>query len=464
MTRKQRSHDEQNNTTSNNSKTADASRRHFVKGSALVAGGMASGIVGGNLDIARAAHSGADETIRIGLVGCGGRGTGAASQAMNTQEKGPVKLVAMGDAFPDRLQSSLRSMKTGKQGAHVDVPKDRQFIGFDAYKKVFEQDLEMVILATPPGFRPLHFEAAVNAGKHVFMEKPVATDAPGVRRVIAAGEEAKKKNLAVAVGLQRHHETTYRDTIKALQDGIIGDINFMRAYWNGTTPWVRKREANHTELEYQMRNWYFFNWICGDHITEQHIHNLDVINWLKDSYPVKAQGMGGRQVRTDKIYGEIYDHHMIEYTYADGSKMLSACRHQQGTWRQVNEFAHGSNGDCHIGAGKITLHNGGEIKYNRPKGEPGGHQNEHHDLFASLRQGKIPNEAAYGAKSTMTSIMGRMATYTGRELSWEECFQSKLALANVDELKTFDDKAPVQPNENLEYAISMPGKNNVKVL
>lgn len=444
-------------------KTTDNSRRNFVKGSALVAGGVASGLVGGNLSIARAAHTSANETIRIGLIGCGGRGTGAATQAMNTKDKGPVKLVAMGDVFSDRLKSSYNSIKN-RHPDDTDVPPERQFIGYDAYKKVLAQDLEMVILATPPGFRPLHFEAAVKAGKNVFMEKPVATDGPGVRRVLAAGEEARKKGLAVAVGLQRRHETRYRDTIKALQDGVLGDINFMRAYWNGTTPWVKKREPNHTELEYQMRNWYFFNWICGDHIVEQHIHNLDVINWLKDGYPVKAQGLGGRQVRTDKIYGEIFDHHMIEYTYADGSKMLSSCRHQKGTWRQVSEFCHGSNGDCHIAAGKITLHAGGEISFKRPKGEPGGHQNEHHDLFASIRKGEIPNEAAYGAKSTMTAIMGRMATYSGDELTWEQCINSNLKLADVDNMKSFDDEAPVKPNENLEYEIPMPGLDNVPVL
>ncbi len=440
------------------------SRRNFVKGSALVAGGVASGLVGGNLSIARAAHTGANETIRVGLIGCGGRGTGAAGHALNTQDKGPVKITAMGDVFGDRLKGSYNSLKNGKNGVHVDVPEDRQFIGFDSYKKVLDQDLEMVILATPPGFRPLHFEAAVKAGKNVFMEKPVATDAPGVRRVLAAGEEAKKKGLAVAVGLQRHHETRYRDTIKALQDGILGDINFMRAYWNGSTPWVKNREKNHTELEYQMRNWYFFNWICGDHIVEQHIHNLDVINWLKDSFPVSAQGLGGRQVRTGPRFGEIYDHHMIEYTYGDGSKMLSSCRHQQGTWRQVNEFCHGSNGDCHIAGGKIILKGGGTVEFKRPKGEPGGHQNEHHDLFASIRKGEIPNETVYGAKSTMTAIMGRMATYTGKELSWDQCFNSELKLADVDNMKSFKDEAPVKPDENMEYAISMPGKNNVPVL
>ena len=258
---------------------------------------------------------------------------------MNTE--GATKLVALADAFPDKVQKTLRGLK-GQHPEKVDVPAERQFAGFDAYKKVLETDCDIVILATSPGFRPLHFEAAINAGKHVFMEKPVAVDPAGVRRVVAAAKKAKQENLAVAVGLQRRHERRYRETIKRLQDGAIGDIVLTRAYWNGGGVWTRPRQAEQTEMAYQMRNWYYFNWLCGDHITEQHIHNLDVINWLMDGYPVKAQGQGGRQVRTGIDNGEIYDHHMIEFTYANGSKMLSQCRHIRNTWGSVSEHAHGT--------------------------------------------------------------------------------------------------------------------------
>ena len=274
-----------------------ANRRDFIKASsAVVAGAAATGV-----SIARGANAFGSDTIKIGLVGCGGRGSGAAVQAMNTTGGG-VKLLAMGDVFGDRLQTSLRICKS-RHSEKVDVPKDRQFVGFDAYKAVLDQDIDMVLLATPPGFRPLHFEQAVKAGKHVFMEKPVAVDAPGVRRVLKAGEMAKEKGLAVAVGLQRRHEVAYKETMEQLHNGAVGDIILGRAYWNGQGVWTRNRQPDHTELEYQMRNWYYFNWLCGDHIDEQHIHNLDVMNWLFSGYPVSANGMGGRQVRTSNRHG-----------------------------------------------------------------------------------------------------------------------------------------------------------------
>ena len=326
---------EKNNATTaaDNSKSQSNSRRDFIiTGSSLVAGGVTTGLVGGQLNLARAAHPYGQDEIKMGLVGCGGRGTGAAVQALNTTS-GPVKIVAMGDVFADRLQSSYRTINS-QHADKCDVPEERRFIGLDSYKQVLDSDADLVILATPPGFRPMHFEAAVEAGKHVFMEKPVAVDGPGVRRVLAANETAKKKNLAVAVGLQRHHEVAYRETISRLQDGAIGDIVFARAYWNGGGVWVRPRKPQQTELEYQMRNWYYFNWLCGDHIVEQHIHNLDVINWLKDGFPVKAQAQGGREVRKGKDYGQIFDHHSVEYTYADGTILLSQCRHIKNCWNR----------------------------------------------------------------------------------------------------------------------------------
>ena len=372
---------------------------------------------------------------------------------MNTE--GPTRLVAMADAFNDRLQASLRGLK-GQHSDKVDVPPERQFVGFDAYKHVLESDADLIILATPPGFRPLHLEAAVNANKHVFMEKPVAVDAPGVRRVLAATAQAKKKNLALAVGLQRRHERRYMETIKRLQDGAIGDVILTRAYWNGGGVWVRPRREGQTEMEYQMRNWYYFNWLCGDHIVEQHIHNLDVINWLMNGYPVSAQGQGGRQVRTGKDHGEIYDHHMIEFTYADGSKMLSQCRHIPNTWGSVSEHAHGTEGSVNIGA--ATIHDRNDnVVWSYGRGGTGGHQQEHHDLFADIRKGERPNEGEYGALSTMTSIFGRMATYSGKRLDWDKALNSDLIVSPVDQYTSYDDVPPVVPDENMDYAIPMPG-------
>src|SRR6266852_6531466 len=323
-------------------------RRDFLKTtSAAVAG---TSVLGG-LSVERSAFAAGSDTLKLALIGCGGRGSGAADQALSTE--GPLKLVAMADTFKDRLESSLNTL-AGKHKDKVDVLPDRQFIGFEAYKQAIAL-ADVVILATPPGFRPMQFEEAVKQGKNIFTEKPVATDAPGVRRFLAAAEESKKKGLKVTVGLQRHYDEGYRETIKRLHDGAIGDIVAMRCYWNGSTPWIKRRadlEQQYgrklTEMEYQMRNWYYFAWICGDHIVEQHIHNLDVINWVKKGPPVRAQGMGGCEVRKGPDYGEIFDHHAVEFEYADGSRCFSQCRHINGCWSDVSEHVVGTKGSCDV--------------------------------------------------------------------------------------------------------------------
>ena len=431
----------------------NSTRREFLSQSskATVVGAVVGASVSPSLSVARSAHAFGTDTIKLGLIGCGGRGTGAAIQAMNTE--GNVELVSMADAFENRMNDSLRNCKK-RHDTKVRVNDASKHVGFDAYKAVLDSNADMVILATPPGFRPLHFESAIDAGKHVFMEKPVAVDAPGVRRVLRAGEEAKQKNLAVAVGLQRRHERLYREVMDRLKDGAIGELVYSRAYWNGAGVWVRPRNETETEMQYQMKNWYYFNWLCGDHITEQHIHNLDVINWLMNDFPAKAQGQGGRLVRTGIDHGQIYDHHLVEFTYPNGHKMYSHCRHMPNCWNSVSEHVHGTKGYCDISAGRIYDNDGNEIF--RSKGARGGHQQEHHDLFADIRNGVIPNEAEYGAKSTMTSILGRLATYTGKELMWEDAINSDVSLANVDEMKTMEDEAPLKPDENLRYPIPKP--------
>lgn len=439
------------------------SRRDFLENGSkwAVAGAAASSLVTTpSLSLARSAYVAGTDTIRVGLIGCGGRGTGAAVQAMNTQS-GNVQLTAMADAFEDRMLDAHRECQKRHQDK-VLADADSMHTGFDAYQKVLDSDVDLVILATPPGFRPLHFEAAINAGKHVFMEKPVAVDAPGVRRVLRAGELAKQKGLAVGVGLQRRHERLYREIMEKLKDGAIGDLVYSRAYWNGGGVWTRPRTEEQSELEYQMRNWYYFNWLCGDHIVEQHIHNLDVINWLMDDYPAVAEGQGGRMVRTGPDSGQIYDHHMIEFTYPNGHKMYSHCRHQPNCWNSVSEHVHGTEGYCDISGGVIYDREGKEIF--RSKAGRGGHQQEHHDLFADLANGVIPNEAEYGAKSTMTSIFGRLATYTGKELSWQDAINSNISLADVDSFKSMQDEAPLLPDENGNYEIAIPGQNIDRVI
>jgi myo-inositol 2-dehydrogenase/D-chiro-inositol 1-dehydrogenase len=428
-------------------------RRDFLKTTSTAA-------ILGSLSLERSVHAASTDTLKIALVGAGGRGSGAANQALSADPN--LKLVAIADAFEDRLSSSIDNLKKA-HGDKVDVPKERQFVGFEGYKQAIAL-ADVVILATPPGFRPAHFEEAVRQGKHVFMEKPVAVDAPGVRKVLAAAEESKKKNLKVGVGLQRRHQDSYIEAIKRIQDGALGDIILGRAYWNGGGVWVHERakleqQAGRklTEMEYQMRNWYYFNWLCGDHIVEQHIHNIDIINWIKNATPIKAQGQGGREVRNGIDHGEIFDHHFVEFEYADGSKMLSQCRHIQGTWSQVSEHVHGTKGaaDLDNSRGGVAIFKG-ENKW-RYKAENTGdpYQIEHNKLFAAIRNDTAHNEAEFGAKSTMTSIMGRMATYSGKMIEWEQALNSTIDL--MPKAFAWDAEPPLKPDANGYYPVAVPG-------
>ena len=289
------------------------------------------------------------------------------------------------------------------------------------------------------------------------MEKPVAVDGPGVRSVLESTAKAKEKNLLLQVGLQRRHEPRYMDTIKRLQDGAIGDILYMRAFWNGGGVWTRPRTADQNEMQYQMRNWYYFNWLCGDHIVEQHIHNLDVINWLKNDYPVEAQGMGGRQVRTDKEHGEIYDHHFIEFKYADGTRMYSQCRHIKNCYNSVSEHAYGTKGYSDINRAMIF----GEDKWRFTGKNVSGHQQEQLNLIDSLLAGERPNEGEYGAKSSMTSVLGRYASYSGKEVTWDKAINTKVETAPGLADYTFESEPPIKPDADGNYPIPMPGKTMV---
>src|SRR5688572_97751 len=281
------------------------SRRDFLKTTGAAA--IATGIGGREI---LGAYAGANDAIKIGVIGCGGRGTGAVQDALGSGAQG-VSLVAMGDMFKDRMDESLKRLKEGKFAAQIDVA-DRTFVGFDAFEKVIASDANYIILATPPGFRPQHLKAAVAAGKHVFTEKPVAVDGAGIRTVLEVYEEAKKKGLGIGAGTQRRHQTSYIETMKRVQDGSIGTIVSARAFWNQGPLWNRKREASWTDMEWQLRNWLYFTWLSGDHIVEQHVHNIDVINWAMNGHPVRAVGMGGRQSRISPEYGHIYDHHAVD--------------------------------------------------------------------------------------------------------------------------------------------------------
>ncbi len=439
-------------------------RRDFVKsGVAAVVGGS----VAGQFPMNASAFYGMDDTIRVGLIGCGGRGTGAALQALKAAAN--TKLVAMADAFSDRIEESHKNMMEPEEAdeatmdaiRRIDVPAEMRFDGFDGYKEVIAAS-DVIILTTPPGFRPLHFDAAVEAGKHVFMEKPVATDAPGIRQVLATAEKAKQKKLNVVVGLQRHYQTVYRKWVERIHAGAIGDIILGRVYWNSGGVWVRSRAEYEekagrplTEMEYQMRNWYYFNWLCGDHIVEQHIHNIDIGNWVKKGHPVKAQGQGGRLVRTGLDHGEIYDHHFVEFEYEDGSRILSQCRHIPDCMNLVSEAFHGTSGTA-PSPGELYDASGAAILKHNSKDDPNPYQVEHDELFAAINAGEFKYaDTENGAIATMSSIFGRMATYSGKVITWDEAMASDLDL--MPEKFAWDADPPVLPDAEGRYEIPMPG-------
>lgn len=428
------------------------SRRDFIRASSLL---VASGAVAGGLSIARSAHAFGSDVIRIGMVGCGGCGKDAAAKMLSTTS-GPVRLVAMADVFGDRIQAAFRQLKS-RHADKLDVPRERRFTGLDAYRKLLAADLDLVVLATPPGFRPLHFEAAIAAGKHVFLEKPVAVDAPGVRRVLQAGATARHKGLAAAVGLRHRHEPAYRETIAQLQNGVIGEPVALRVYRNSGGVRPARRLPHQSELEYQLRNWSVFNWLSGDQIVEQHIHNLDVGNWLMDAYPLMANAQGGRdQEHDDRQDGQTFSRFFCEYSYQHGAKMFSQCRHVRNCWNNVSEHLHARLGRADISGGKIYNQAGERIW--QTQAARGGPQQQQHDLIAALREGHIPNEIDYAARSTMTAIMGRMAAYSGQLVSWADAFDSSLSLADVDQLTSLDDPAPVVPNAQGRYPVPVPGQ------
>ncbi len=452
------------------SNRSETSRRHFLKQSGVTVTGAA---VAGS--VASRSHAGGDETIRVALIGCGGRGTGAAVQARRTD--GPVVLYAMADAFEDRLEQNHRRLKKGgfwarppaefrdsaeAQKTHMDVPPERRFVGLDAYRKVMAMDeIDVVLLATPPAFRPIHFDAAVKAGKHVFMEKPVATDAPGVRKVLAAAEEAKAKNLKVGVGLNRRHSPVYEKTIQRIHDGAVGRIINERIYnVRGGTGKFHKRQPEETELEYQVRHWYYFSWLSGDFITEQSVHDFDVACWMKDAYPVAAQGQGGRLVRTGDDYGNIFDHFFVEYDFPDGGKLMSQHRHIRKCWNQVGEFAEGTEGRASvISKRKAAIRNYGEEPHWTAERTKDSYQIEHDRLFAAIREDRPHMEAEYGARSTMAAILGRMAAYSGQRLSWKEALEK--GRKRTTDAEQWDAPAPVQPEPDGGYAIATPGETTV---
>lgn len=412
----------------------------------------------------RSSSSG-QETLRVALVGCGSRGTGAVSQALRTA--GPMTLWAMADLFADRLENSLASLVKGESNAYdreayagfaaqIDVPPERRFVGFDAYAKAIDSGADLVILATPPHFRPLHYEYAVQRGKHVFMEKPLAVDAPGVRRILAANTEAKRKDLKVGVGLMCRHNLGYQETVKRLQDGAIGPVMLMRCYWNtGCLRDTPPRPANVTEMAYQVRNPYHFLWLGGDYFVDALLHNIDVALWVKGAYPVSAQGQGGRQLDLPTQRGDTYDHHFVEYSFADGSRLWAQTRQIAGCWSTSAVHVLGAKGEAEVGRGRIR--GASEWRFRGQIRNP--YQTELDVLVDAIRQNKTHNEVDHAALSTMTAIMGRMASYSGQMIGWGEAFKSTVSLA--PNRYAFDAVPPVVADKNGIYPVAIPGVTKV---
>ncbi len=464
----------------------ESSRRQFLKGSTVAAAGAAA--AASSLPVESFAQVAGSDEIKVGIVGVGGRGSGAVAQTLNVDG---CRLVAAGDVFESRLHGTMKeraagglnriqdALKKSNKADRYAVTKQTEFVGFDCFEKVIDK-CDMVVLTTPPGFRPEMFEAAIRAGKHVFMEKPVCTDAKGYNRTIEAAKLADEKGLKVVVGLQRHYHDSYREAFKKVwEDGIIGNIVSAQAYWNGGRPWTVTRNQNWSELEWQMYNWYHFAWVCGDHIAEQHVHNIDVVNWfvsgdgVMGGNPVSAQGMGSRSGWESPKSGEIFDHHYVEFRYDNGVIMNSQCRQIKGTYRRVEEEIQGSEGILTLSQGKAIAkdYKGNEIWKWAPAGEQGGdrrrrgggaanpYQVEHNELHAAIRENKPLNNAYYGAKSSFTATLGRLATYTGQVVKWDEATNSNFEL--VPDKMTWDHEPPVKPNSDLTYNYAIPGQTKL---
>ena len=395
--------------------SSDPSRREFLRTGTVAAAAAALPLRGMGF------HNSVDDTLKVGLIGCGGRGTGAASNALRADSA--TKLVAMGDAFADRIESSLSGLQ-GNAGiaAQVDVPPERRFSGFDAYKQVIEAS-DVVLLATPPHFRPLHVEAAVEAGRHLFVEKPVAVDGPGIRRMMEACRKAADKGLSLVSGLCYRYQFAKQETVKRIHDGAIGDLVSLQCSYNTGGLWHRGRKPAWSEMEYQVRNWLYFNWLSGDHITEQHIHSLDKVLWaMGDQTPARVTSSGGRISRIDDKYGDIYDHFNTVYQWKNGVKAFSSCRQIISASSDVSDFAHGTKGTAQIQSHRIEGENAWRWRGDGPDDM---YQNEHDVLFRSIREGSAINNGDYMCKSTMMAIAARMSAYTGKSLSWDEAMASQ---------------------------------------
>ncbi len=420
-------------------KDTQPSRRSFLKktGAAALTSGLGFNILSAQPQSFKNLSA---DTLKVGLIGCGGRGTGAAYQASMADPN--VRITAMADIFQDRLDTSYENLLK-ENPDKIMVDDDHKFIGFDSYKKVLDSDVDVVILATPPCFRPAHLAAAVEAGKHVFCEKPVAVDAPGIRSVIATAKKAEEKGLALMSGFCWRHDVPKIDTYNRLLDGAIGDIHTIYNTYNTGALWFHPRKSEWSDFEFEIRNWLYYNWMSGDHIAEQAVHSLDLMSWaLGDQLPVSATGTGGRQSRTESQFGNIYDHFAVVFEYADGKKGFHFSRQQKDCSRAYHVEMMGNQGQCYIDVFRKHAITGKEDwKWRGEKSNM--YQNEHNTLFASIREGKPYNDGVRMANSTMLAIMGRMVAYTGESLTWDQALNSEEVLGPKIDQYTWDLKWPL---------------------
>ena len=470
--------------------TKKSSRRQFLKTSSVLATGAT---LAGGLTITQSAHAQGSDQIKLALIGCGGRGSGAIRDRAQVGDN--YKIVAVADAFENDAKGAAESLRNDASNSEnslygkVNLPNDRIFGGLDSYKKAIDclNPGDQVVIATPPGFRPYHYRAAIEKGLHVFMEKPIFVDAPGFRHVMETNKKADDKNLKVVVGFQRRYDPRYYNWIKQIHAGRIGDVQYTRVFWNGGGIWCRHRTSGESELNFQVRNWYHFVWLCGDNITEQHCHNLDVGNWIhckgdRMAHPVEANAQGGRthsagpntlmrqappfsdRAAWDEWYwanrqqlsrhGQAWDHFFVEFTYADGSRMFSQCRHIRGTQENVSEHAYGTNGSGT--PGQLTGRDNREVwKNEESKPKPEMHL-EHDVLVKAIRENTPHNDGYHAAMSCMTAVLGREAAYSGKVIKWDELVEKGRPYLPDGEITNFGQTAPVQPDADGFYESSVP--------
>jgi predicted dehydrogenase len=429
------------------------SRRQFLVRSA----GLAGTAMAGSLAIGRGAHAAGSDRLKIGLIGCGGRGSGAVLSALSVDPA--AKLTAMADAFADRMENARKGLKT-RLGDQIAVADDHCFAGFEGYRRLLESGVDVALLAEPPHFRPMHIEAGVEAGVHVFAEKPMAVDAPGVRRVLAAGEKARQKNLSFVSGFETRYSESAREAVRRVHDGAIGEIVAIQTTYNTGPLWHRGRKPDWTEMQFQMRNWYYFIWLSGDHLVEQHVHYNDWVCWIMhEEPPLHAWGYGGRQVRTEAKYGDIFDHHAVVYEYPGGVRLYAFTRQQPGCFNENSELIFGTKGRLTSERGwNISDAGGKRVWAAARRGKPA-EINCFEEMFAGMKRGKPINDSLSMARSTMHAILGRMATHGGQRVSWDEAYASNLVLA--PKRYAWDADPPVLPGPDGKYPQPIPGVTKV---